>query len=118
LESTGGLENELTLELEDLVTGKTCAGHQDDERNVLGLGGHHRRDQTALAVTNEADLLGVDVGSRLQIGHAGQDILGEVGSCRLRGASRRAADTAVIDSQDGDPLARQMVGQDEEWLMA
>ena len=62
-------------------------------------------------------LRGIDLGPRLEKCDPCENVAGEVFAGRLRNASRRASDAAIIDSQHGDAPSGQGVGQYQERLV-
>src|SRR5439155_11267822 len=78
---------------------------------------HQGRDDAAFAVADEADLPRIDFPAALEELDAGEHIDGEIGRGRIRDATGRAADAAVVDTADGDTAAGQVIGQDQERLV-
>src|SRR5580704_13113876 len=75
------------------------------------------RDQSAFAVANEPDSLGVQILAGFQISDCGLSIAGEVLDGGIGVVAGGLASAALIKTQSGNPLARQMVGQDQERAM-
>ena len=78
----------------------------------------HGRDDPPFAMADQADLLGVDLASSLQIVEAGEHVAGEIFTRRRLDVARRPADSAVVDAQNGHAATGEVIGQDKERLVA
>ena len=102
------------LGYDDLIAGDAGSGHHHDERYIFVAGGDHGRDDSAFAVADQADFVGIDFGTRFQIGDAGFGVGGEIGGgagCEISGGLGGAA---VVGAQHGDSVAGEVVGENEE----
>ena len=64
-----------------LIAGNAGSRHHHDERDVFVARGNHGSDDSAFAVADQSDLVGIDFGARLQVSDAGFGVGGEVGGC-------------------------------------
>src|SRR5262249_8090667 len=87
------------------------------EGDVARASGRHRTDRRTLADAEHADARGVDRVARLQQGNSSEQIRRQllVGGGRI--VAGRATDAAVIDAQDRDAMASQVIGDHEEGLV-
>ena len=103
---------------DELVSGHAIAGHHHDEGDTGIGGGHHGRDDSALAVADEADLARVGLGTRLQIGHARFGVAGKVGGSGLGEVSRGLAYAALVGPQHHNALTGEIIRQHQKRFMA
>ena len=114
-----GLVDQPALQQHDLLADDPRPGHQHDESDIAAvLAGRQRRDQSAFAVTDEADAPGVDLLAGFQISDPGQDVAAEIEGGGQGGIAAGAADAAVIDAQHRDAAPGQVIGEDPEGLVA
>ena len=100
------------------VAGDARPAQHDDERNLRVSGGQHGRDEPALAVPEQPDALGVDLGSHAERLPRGPRVAGEVLARRRRESAGRLAHAAVVVPQHGDAAPREVVREHEERLVA
>nr|WP_235840028.1 hypothetical protein [Derxia lacustris] len=101
-----------------LAAAHAHAGHQHDEGDGRIAARHHRRDQSALAVADQADARAVDLGPRAQPGHAGFHVERQIGGGGLAQTGLGAAHAPVVDPQHRDAKPAQVIGQHQEGLVA
>jgi len=69
-------------------------------------------------VSDDADVPGSDAGLLPQKGDSGLRVIGEITARRRREVAGRPGDSSIVISKTGDAMPRQVVGDDEEWLVA
>ena len=111
------LEHELPLRDEDPPAVDSRPGEHDDAGEVGATLGEERRDQSPFAVTDDADPRRINARLLLEPVDPRFGVAGEVDARPLRRIPSRAADTAVVVAEDGDPGPRQDIGEDEERLV-
>src|SRR5208283_724752 len=74
-------------------------------------------DHCALAMADEADSFRVDLLARFQVRDGCLHVRGKFKSCCFIDGTRRTADSAFVVTKDGNSLSRQVVGQNQKWLM-
>ena len=87
---------------DDFVSGKSGAGHHDDEPDMRISGGDDRRDQSAFGVTHEPDTLGIDFLAMGEKFGGGLCVIGKVKSGGFPEFSGRLTDSSVVVAKDRD----------------
>ena len=105
------------MQIENLFARQSWPGQHDDERDVTGLRGDHRCDQTALAVADQTDLFRIDTLVIFEKFDSGQHIGGKIFARRVWHAAGRTAHAAIIHAQHSDASPRQIVGNHPKRLM-
>ena len=110
-------EHEFPLRDEDPPAVDPRPGEHDDAGEVGAPGSEQRRDQSPFAVADDADPCRIDVGAFFEPLDRRFGISCEVDARRLRRIAARAADAAIVVTEDGNPGSRQGIGEDEERLV-
>ena len=120
----GGEGDEAGLFGEDLRAGDAGSGEEDEEGDGLiacrGLvfGCNHGRDEAAFGVAEEAGAVGVDFGAGAEVGEASFGVGGELGGGGGGDGAGGVAYAAVVIAEDGDAVAGEVVGENEEGFVA
>src|SRR5687767_7171725 len=116
--SSLSFQDQFSLRVNDVFATLTKTSQEHDERHVGGAGRNHRRDHSSFAVPDEADHLWIELFPLSKKIDSGHDVLGEIfARCRKR-PNVCSANATIVNSEYGDAVSRQMIGEHEERTMS